>query len=148
VASAVILTYLLTRCEKMSRGTLSRTKGWFLFATLFCARWIGRVARPDRFDYRAELRETDSPILNELRLHRGYDLRLINVGFLARRAKSARQVYKLVIGPGPSASLHTNRLVSPTPKSLWTAPHLNIAPSRQSGAPRTQRIKHYWKNKC
>jgi predicted PurR-regulated permease PerM len=152
VAIAAILTYLLDPLvAKMSRGTLSRTKAVaLLFAIAFfalggLAAWLIPTISIQSANFARQV-----PAYTERA--RDYVEDLIyrfdqTFGFLgAGRAKSASTSFtNWLIGPGPSASPHSQPTASPAPKSSDTPPAgESIAPSqpRLSSAER-QRIQAY-----
>jgi predicted PurR-regulated permease PerM len=152
VAIAAILTYLLDPLvAKMSRGTLSRTKAVaLLFAIAFfalggLAAWLIPTISIQSANFARQV-----PAYTERA--RDYVVDLIyrfdqTFGFLgAGRAKSASISFtNWLVGPGPSASPHSQPTASPTPKGSDMPPTAeSIAPSqpRLSNAER-QRIQAY-----
>src|ERR1044072_3346641 len=152
VAIAAILTYLLDPLvAKMSRGTLGRTKAVaLLFAIAFfalggLAAWLIPTISIQSANFARQV-----PAYTERA--RDYVVDLIyrfdqTFGFLgAGRATSASTSFtNWLVGPGPSASPHSQPTASPTPKGSDTPPIAeSIAPSqpRLSNAER-QRIQAY-----
>ena len=152
VAIAAILTYLLDQLVvKMSRGTLSRTKAVaLLFAIAFfalggLAAWLIPTISIQSANFARQV-----PAYTERA--RDYVVDLIyrfdqTFGFLGgSRAKSASTSFtNWLIGPGPSASPHSQPTASPAPKGSDTPPAAeSIAPSqpRLTSAER-QRIQAY-----